>query len=1355
MSQVREDVVGGLIWVEDDPGVPSDQLHDPFAGLGESAAAGVCLLLSEGKAIGSAQLKANVGTRDAALRTRSLTMRTRQRFQMSAAAKNAARDIKRITQETRRAVQPIFEDFLAGAIDLREAQTETAIRWSTGYEKMRDVGRAASALSRMADVTIMREEETWFRGAVREEVKFFNTFLAEIREGRVGHDRARARFGHYLQAMRFMYESARVQALPDTVLLYWAGPRDERRCPGCVYMTERSPFPKDVMPASPRDGSTRCLVHCRHRIVVRVPALQEDVERRRQALPKRETMVRELKALARRQRGLARPGGRAQNPFRGRPITAPPSPAPFTFRGRPVRLKGGVFVRESVEDTRALAQTILARSNPEAARELRMRGINESIGEDLTAPKVGGDVDVGARGKEFEAALVKGLRILGLKFSVNRATGAVWDIRPEGAGWHRFVKDRNTNLKVHSTRWLFSDAATYKTAVKAQKMVAKGTLTPEEADTRVANTLKRSMNKKGATTTAFMKPSTRAVQSGIVRAAKAKDKDALSDLLRAANFATKRLGRSFSVSVQIAWDKPGWADTATIRIDGGGKGGGKRMGITGRARKVSGAWAFFFRDRTATPAKPHHRAHTVGESHGKDAPHKGHTWEKVKGTATKQRCSVCDKRCIVHWSVEATDEKEPQRESVGIFLRVPPDLAKQFPSLDDEDKSPPHATMLFVGDCDGFQYSKVVDACREVCSQLPAFKVSLDDYGEFENPKGQTIAHMIPRSDGGPQLADIHTALRAAVLARGIPVEHHSDGPFKPHVTLAYIDSGKRRYSGPRPKGTFWLDHLEVWGSGVWGDGVLPNTPVPLGETSAARIESMQRVVTKLTEAVKDSTIKVDVAGDEDGNARKMLDHIGKIAGHGHSFLVVVDPETSEYKKTYSFDGDGSFRLAVSEGRECVECREWFAFDRLVDGNLYLGEEIAGICDGPDEFWCVRCAFVPLDEERLERSGAVKVGMDAWSKAHLRAVAHKKEGRKKRPVDEQGTSATIPDMSSKQGMAMRDEFGDTWFIEEIGRYADLRHYDSAPYLRVRPDAIVAHAVSMDGTEVALFVVRRYKRSGTGKWRLYIEGCRRVGKHESHVGMDAREDDLGIDPGVRMAVKRAGFPDVQAARTAAQAKRDRAKVAKLPKRVRHKLVGRPKDGDGEGPETLTDRLAKARARVEVVEGDLQQNLLRWMRDNRSVVGWDTARNLAEVLGVSIQAVQGTLRKLQVAGRVERHPEARTLWRLVESLGDSLDEGVSSTWDSVPYSSMRLQDVARMFAGLVKQRTPNRNLIMKVMERLMGTLAFSTMAIMGRAEADRTVKLIRDGIEALLDRAVLGEGDGDAVNMACRLRRELVA
>lgn len=61
-----------------------------------------------------------------------------------------------------------------------------------------------------------------------------------------------------------------------------------------------------------------------------------------------------------------------------------------------------------------------------------------------------------------------------------------------------------------------------------------------------------------------------------------------------------------------------------------------------------------------------------------------------------------------------------------------------------------------------------------------------------------------------------------------------------------------------------------------------------------------------------DERISISVSGDyEPSGLRKMLEHIRDTASGGHSFNVVVDPETSEYRKTFGFDGDGAFRMEI------------------------------------------------------------------------------------------------------------------------------------------------------------------------------------------------------------------------------------------------------------------------------------------------------------------------------------------------------------------------------------------------------------------------------------------------------------
>lgn len=60
-------------------------------------------------------------------------------------------------------------------------------------------------------------------------------------------------------------------------------------------------------------------------------------------------------------------------------------------------------------------------------------------------------------------------------------------------------------------------------------------------------------------------------------------------------------------------------------------------------------------------------------------------------------------------------------------------------------------------------------------------------------------------------------------------------------------------------------------------------------------------------------TVTFSGQGDGAESMAKMLAYIGKIGGIGHSFGVVVDPENSEFKRQFGFDGDGSDRILSVE----------------------------------------------------------------------------------------------------------------------------------------------------------------------------------------------------------------------------------------------------------------------------------------------------------------------------------------------------------------------------------------------------------------------------------------------------------
>lgn len=320
-------------FIEHDPGVPSTALHDPLAGL-DVPTAKALTLTEHAKAIGTAQLSAQVLTRDSDLRQQygTVTGATQARRILRLAANNTARAMGPVSEGLHRDLRSFMERWLAGSMTYDDMRVKSGARIRTAYEAARRIGRDAVGLDRLgADPRVLREEESWFRDAVRAELSYWHKFLAQVQEGAVAPGRIAARVDAYVSALNFMYEAARVQALPDNTLIYWMGPKDDRTCESCDLMLEWSPFTKETIPAVPRDGTTQCGVNCRHRVVVRVARSFNDVVRRKDQLdamriesrlrrgPPRERMLSKLREVREESHGRHGRGltvrGPAGNPF--------------------------------------------------------------------------------------------------------------------------------------------------------------------------------------------------------------------------------------------------------------------------------------------------------------------------------------------------------------------------------------------------------------------------------------------------------------------------------------------------------------------------------------------------------------------------------------------------------------------------------------------------------------------------------------------------------------------------------------------------------------------------------------------------------------------------------------------------------------------------------------------------------------------------------------------------------------------------------------------------------------------------------------------------------------------------------
>jgi hypothetical protein len=118
-------------------------------------------------------------------------------------------------------------------------------------------------------VSLGEGDDKWLRSAMQHEMRYLNGFIdAVVHETyKMQVDR---RVKMYANTLDSFYESARLIALPATVLIHWVGPNDKKTCDGCRFLFEQSPFTKYSLPTVPRAGSTACLSNCRDKLFVRV-----------------------------------------------------------------------------------------------------------------------------------------------------------------------------------------------------------------------------------------------------------------------------------------------------------------------------------------------------------------------------------------------------------------------------------------------------------------------------------------------------------------------------------------------------------------------------------------------------------------------------------------------------------------------------------------------------------------------------------------------------------------------------------------------------------------------------------------------------------------------------------------------------------------------------------------------------------------------------------------------------------------------------------------------------------------------------------------------------------------------------
>jgi 2'-5' RNA ligase len=160
---------------------------------------------------------------------------------------------------------------------------------------------------------------------------------------------------------------------------------------------------------------------------------------------------------------------------------------------------------------------------------------------------------------------------------------------------------------------------------------------------------------------------------------------------------------------------------------------------------------------------------------------------------------------VVEWS-----EGQEEHDSGGLFIKLPRELAKQFPPK-EQDKSPAHITLCYIENINSIPEEKLLNVIQDICSQIKPFPVRFGPNAK-SFPKGD---------DGEPVIAPVkssklikfHSLVKDTLRANQISADAKFPD-YTPHVTIGYANSRKekRALKDIRPTGEFMVQQIWIWG---------------------------------------------------------------------------------------------------------------------------------------------------------------------------------------------------------------------------------------------------------------------------------------------------------------------------------------------------------------------------------------------------------------------------------------------------------------------------------------------------------------------------------------------------------------
>ncbi len=144
---------------------------------------------------------------------------------------------------------------------------------------------------------IQEIEERWVKTAAAAEMKFWNKFVKDVVNNRSFKVSMANRIKMYALSLEGTYNAGRVAGSPLNSIVYWnMDKKIHMPCPECEHLAATSPWPKDLLPTTPKAGLCSCLFNCLCSLKI-VPTTAEEYKKFRIGKPAIQQTVRKIQRL--------------------------------------------------------------------------------------------------------------------------------------------------------------------------------------------------------------------------------------------------------------------------------------------------------------------------------------------------------------------------------------------------------------------------------------------------------------------------------------------------------------------------------------------------------------------------------------------------------------------------------------------------------------------------------------------------------------------------------------------------------------------------------------------------------------------------------------------------------------------------------------------------------------------------------------------------------------------------------------------------------------------------------------------------------------------------------------------------